>query len=76
MKVKTSLLLASAILLAMPAESRAPAYLSGQVAHDRITYLTGNLNWYTSLGQAEESARQQGKLIFWMQMLGDMRGGT
>jgi hypothetical protein len=76
MKVKTALLLASAILLAIPAESRAPSVLSGQVAHDRITYLTGTIPWYTSLGQAEESARHQGKLIFWMQMLGSITGGT
>ncbi len=76
MKVKSVLCLAALVALTTPAQSRPPAYLGGQSAHDRITQLTSQVHWNTSLAQAEGSAREQGKLVFWVHMLGNISGGT
>lgn len=76
MKSKAALMLASLLALCAPAQSRQPAYLSGQTAHDRITAMAGTLRWNQSLGQVEQSAREQGKMVFWVHMLGSMTGAT
>lgn len=77
MKAKSAITLAALLgLLFTPAQSRAPAYLNGQTAHDRITALTSQVHWNTSLGQAEQQAREQGKLVLWVHMLGNISGAT
>lgn len=76
MKIRAALCLASIVALAAPVQSKTPNFLGGQTAHDRITQLTSQVQWYNSLGQAEGTARQQGKLVFWVHMLGNISGGT
>ena len=50
--------------------------LGGVEASQRVSQLTTEIPWYHSLGQAEAKAQKQGKMIFWVQMLGDMAGAT
>lgn len=76
MKSKVALCLAALMALFVPAQSRQPAYLGGQTAHDRITAMASELHWNQSLGQVEQSAREQGKMVFWVHMLGSMTGAT
>lgn len=76
MRAKTAISLAALLALCAPAQSRSPAYLGGQTAHDRITQLTSQMHWYTSLAQAQTNAREQGKLILWVHMLGNISGAT
>lgn len=59
--------------LAVP---NAPKLIPGNVAHDQMTKLTSEIHWYQDLRQAESSARSQGKLVFWMHMLGHLDGAT
>jgi len=69
-------LLAGSFLLALPVLPQGMGLLPGQIAHDRVTQLTAKMPWYSSLYQAEESALHQNKMIFWVHMLGDIRGAT
>ena len=50
--------------------------ITGIEASQRVNELTTEIPWYHSLGQAEAIARKQGKMVFWVQMLGDMAGAT
>jgi hypothetical protein len=34
------------------------------------------ITWHTSLAEAQSEARKQGKLVFWMHMLGTIDGAT
>ena len=67
-------LLALALCTA-PGQTR-QTLINGQVNHDNTRYLTSQINWYHSLGQAEQEAMHQGKMILWIQMLGSMDGAT
>jgi hypothetical protein len=75
-------LIATASMLALvsgsvlPAEPQGLGLLSGQVAHDRVTKLTSQLYWHNSLYQAEDVARREGKMVFWLHILGDIKGDT
>lgn len=75
--MKKSAILAALLALTFCAPLQAKqVLLSGQVNHDRITQLTSSINWYHSLGQAESEATHQGKMIFWMHILGSLSGET
>ncbi len=41
-----------------------------------VTLLTTKIQWQSSLERAKELARKDGKLVFWMQMLGELSGST
>ena len=41
-----------------------------------VAALTTKISWQTSLDQAKELARKEGRMIFWMHMLGDLSGAT
>jgi len=34
------------------------------------------VHWYTGMEEAQAAAKKEGKLIFWMHMLGTMEGAT
>ena len=75
------ILLAGSLLVAtimqMPISAlAAPSLLSGQVAEERVKDLTTQVKWYHNLGKAEAEAKKDGKLIFWMHMLGEIDGCT
>jgi hypothetical protein len=50
--------------------------LQGAVCSERVHELTSNIQWYKDLKEAETAAQQQGKLVFWMHMLGKIDGAT
>jgi hypothetical protein len=41
-----------------------------------VQNLTSDINWYTGLPQAEWEAQREGKLVFWVHMLGNLSGAT
>ncbi len=56
--------------------AKKPALVPGAEAQQRVNQLTTEIPWYHSLDQAEASAQKQHKMVFWVQMLGDMAGAT
>jgi hypothetical protein len=74
---KRALVLLTALLsLSIVSAQAVPVLVSGQVNHTRTNQLTSEIQWNTSLYQAERTAAQQGKLVFWMHMLGTLSGAT
>ena len=49
---------------------------NGPEVKKSVADLTAKILWQTSLDAARELARREGKLIFWMNMLGDLNGAT
>jgi hypothetical protein len=49
---------------------------NGQDVKKDVAVLTTAISWKTSLADAKEIARRDGKMIFWMHMLGDLNGAT
>ena len=41
-----------------------------------VATLTTKISWQTSLDAAKGLARKEGKMIFWMHMLGELNGST
>jgi hypothetical protein len=41
-----------------------------------VEALTTKITWQTSLETAKEIARREGRMVFWMNMLGDLCGAT
>jgi hypothetical protein len=68
--------LAAVSLFLSPATIAAPLIVPGQVSQEHVYDLTSQIPWYHSLNQAEDAARRQGKLIFWVHMLGTLDGAT
>jgi hypothetical protein len=69
-----SILFATACNLKAGAEplTVVPSDVAGKQA-----YVTNKgINWYTSLDQACAQARHDGKLVFWLHMLGSINGAT
>jgi hypothetical protein len=54
----------------------APMILDGQVSQERVNEMTQAISWNTNLYTAEMEARRQGKMVFWVHMLGSMTGAT
>ncbi len=50
--------------------------LPGEQNFHNVTELTSQIHWYTGLAQAEYQAQREGKLVFWLHMLGDLSGAT
>lgn len=79
--VLSSLSLALLVSLALApgiwtAEAKGPKMISGQVSEQKVDKLLSGIHWYESLPQAEAVAKQQGKPIVWVHMLGKMDGAT
>jgi hypothetical protein len=53
-----------------------PRIVAGDQAAERTQALTQQINWLTDFRQAQSQAHSQGKMIFWVQMLGQMSGST
>jgi hypothetical protein len=49
---------------------------NGQDVKRDVATLTTAISWKTSLSDAKELARKEGKMVFWMHMLGDLNGAT
>lgn len=50
--------------------------VSGDEAFQRVTALTTQIPWYTSLEHAQSVAQKEQKPIFWLHMLGPLNGKT
>jgi len=78
---KTTMALAFTLLLAGMAATTQPAFtaqpvLTGEICDSRVHQLTTQIQWYDNLHKAESEAQKEGKLIFWMHMLGHIDGAT
>lgn len=63
-------------LFAMPAPAARPMLVSGEKTMENTTKLTQEINWHKDLSSAKADAARQGKMIFWMHMLGQLDGTT
>jgi hypothetical protein len=71
----TSLVATSAFLsLSLPVQ--AEKVLEGSVCTERVHALTNDIDWQKNLKKAEQMASQDGKLIFWLHILGHIDGAT
>jgi hypothetical protein len=68
--------LLSLTLLASTPVFGKPVLLQGSVAKYNEMKVATEIPWYTSLHDAEMEARREGKLVFWVHMLGDIKGAT
>lgn len=75
MKNWTALMAALCMASSIPALA-APRLMSGSVNESNVAQLTHQINWHSSLPQAETQAQREGKMVFWMHMLGQLSGAT
>lgn len=54
----------------------APGIVEGREARTRLDNLTHQVYWFDNLRDAEASARQKGKPLLWMHILGKIDGAT
>ena len=50
--------------------------VGGDEAAAATQWLTTHVKWQSDLAQAEADAKKDGKLVFWVHMLGQMDGAT
>ena len=74
-RLSATLILAASIGL-LSSSANAEPVLQGTVCSERVHELTSDIHWYNDLKEAEAQAQQQGKLVFWMHMLGKIDGAT
>jgi hypothetical protein len=60
---------------AAPVPTKGTAENGPDVKKD-VALLTTAISWKTSLDDAKSLARKEGKMVFWMHMLGDLNGAT
>lgn len=75
-KVLAGTVLACSFLISPPVPVQAEKVLQGEVCSERVHELTSNVQWFKNLHKAEDAAREQGKLIFWLHMVGKIDGAT
>lgn len=80
MRNPSNFLIRMSVMLSLVACQAAPSpaetVLQGAVCSQRVQELTSKVEWYKSLEEAEQAAQTQGKLIFWVHMLGKIDGAT
>jgi len=54
----------------------APGVIDGREARTNVDNLTKQVYWFSNLRDAEDSARQKGKPLLWMHILGKIDGAT
>lgn len=67
---------ALAAALLQPTAARAQNVISGADAQRNVQRLLSQVHWTSSLTQARQQAQREGKLIFWVHMLGSLTGHT
>ncbi|MBU6450904.1 MAG: hypothetical protein KGS72_03935 [Cyanobacteria bacterium REEB67] len=76
MKQSQSVLLASLFALSMAAPSSLGAGVTGVEQRAKVNELTRQITWFDNMNQALACARQRGKPLVWIHMLGKMEGAT
>ena len=71
-----SLALALSSLLLIAAGGREKKSVSSDVASRRAAALTSSIPWKSSIDEALAEAKAEGKLVFWIHMLGSIDGTT
>lgn len=69
-------LLLCTTVFSTPVTAAKPMLVPGEQAQSQTAKLTGEIQWHKDLSSAQAAARTQGKMIFWMHMLGDLDGTT
>lgn len=64
------------LFLLAPMQGAPAAEVDGVQQRQNVDNLVSQIQWFDNLRQAEESARQKGKMVFYMHMLGKMTGAT
>ena len=68
--------LSALLLTSFTLPVQAEKVFTGEVCSTRVHELTSDIHWYTNLKDAEAAAQEQGKLIFYIHMLGKLEGAT
>ena len=76
MKQGQSILLASLFGLSLAAPASMGAGVNGVEQRAKVTELTRQITWFDNINQALACARQRGKPLVWIHMLGKMEGAT
>lgn len=72
-----SLGIASSLLINVPVNAADPsAVVPSDEAGKNAFVVNKGMKWHTSLEEAQAKAKQEGKLVFWVHMLGTMDGAT
>jgi len=74
-RILSSLIATLALSVGLQALAK-PMLLDGNVTTERVENLATQIPWNRSLGQAEDAAYRDGKMVFWVHMLGTMTGAT
>jgi hypothetical protein len=74
-RILSSLVAALALSLGLQALAK-PMLLDGNVTTSRVQNLATQIPWNRSVNAAENEASKEGKMVFWVHMLGDMTGAT
>lgn len=65
-----------AVGFAVPANAEKLSFMVGSEARKENYQVNRRINWRNNLDEAEQEAAKNGKLIFWVHMLGSMDGKT
>lgn len=78
MNAKTLTALAALVLFSatVPARSEHMTVVPAEDANKHAYVTNKGIQWYTSLEDAQAEARREGKLVFWLHMLGTIDGET
>ena len=76
LKFLTSMLVAACSLGASGANAQHMEVVTSDKAAAQSKLTSKNINWLTSLEDAKTLAKQQGRLVFWVHMLGNIDGYT
>jgi len=71
-----ALSLATLMALAHPASARGPRMVDGNQAQQRVFKLSTEIEWHKDLNETLRQAQREGKLVFWVHMLGQIDGAT
>jgi hypothetical protein len=74
--VTCSMLAASMLLSAVPVSAENMSVLMSEDARRNAHVVNKGIKWHTSLEEAQAQAKKEGKMIFWMHMLGTIDGAT
>jgi hypothetical protein len=69
-------LAALALCLPFPASADNIVVVPAADANKQAYVTNKGINWYTSLEDAKAEAKKEGKLVFWLHMLGTIDGAT
>jgi len=59
-----------------PAANPSRNLVGGSQVEKKVTTLTNEVHWHSSLEEAKKLARAEQKAIFWLHALGDLEGDT